>query len=108
MMPTRRLFILAATIAMLAVVLSFVGNCGDNAKTDAIIKTNEAANKWSHFQAKSVKGQLSEMQVNLIETLGGSAATEKAAHPNMPRRPRRSRTACVGFFQRIFNPVRAS
>lgn len=42
----------AVTIACLAVVLAFIGNKGDNAKTDAIIKTNEASNQWGYFQAK--------------------------------------------------------
>jgi len=34
----------AVTIAILAVALAFIGNKGDNARTDAIIKTNEASN----------------------------------------------------------------
>jgi hypothetical protein len=35
----------AITIALLAVVLALIENKGDNAKTDAIIKTSEAANR---------------------------------------------------------------
>ncbi len=45
----------AITIAVLAVIMSLIGNRGDNAKTESILKTTEAANKWSYFQAKSIK-----------------------------------------------------
>ena len=36
----------AVSIATMAVCLSVINIHGDNAKTDAIIKTNEASNKW--------------------------------------------------------------
>ena len=61
----------AISIAVLAVILSFVGNLGDNAKTDAIIKTNEASNQWGYFQAKSIKGQMAGMESELLDSLGG-------------------------------------
>jgi hypothetical protein len=68
----------ALTIAILAVILSFIGNLGDNAKTEAILKTNEASNKWGYFQAKSIKGQLSNLEGDLISNLGGDALPEKS------------------------------
>src|SRR5712671_537359 len=64
------------TIAVLAVILSFVGNLGDNAKTDAIIKTNEASNQWGYFQAKGIKGQMAAMQGELLAALGGAQPDE--------------------------------
>ena len=54
------------TIAVLAVVLAVVGNKGDNAKTDAIIKTNEAANQWAFFQAKGIKGSIASAEEDLM------------------------------------------
>ena len=42
----------AITIALLAVVLAVIENKGDNAKTDAIIKTSEASNRWGYYQSK--------------------------------------------------------
>ena len=66
----------AITIAVLAVILSFVGNLGDNAKTDAIIKTNEASNQWGYFQAKGIKGQMAGMQGELLAALGGAQPDE--------------------------------
>ena len=71
----------AISIAVLAVILSVVGNLGDNAKTDAILKTSEAANQWSYFQAKSIKQQVTEMGGSLIEAIGApqaDAGREKA------------------------------
>ena len=66
----------ALTIAILAVMLSFVENHGDNAKTDAIIRTNEAANQWGYYQAKSIKGQLAEMQGSLTKLSDGATLAE--------------------------------
>ena len=69
----------ALTIAILAVMLSFVENLGDNAKTDAILKTSEASNQWGYYQAKSIKAQIAGMHAGLLHTLGGSTAAEGAA-----------------------------
>ncbi len=69
----------AISIAVIAIVLSFVGNLGDNAKTDAIIKTNEATNQWGYFQAKSIKGQMAGMQGELLAALGGAQPDEARA-----------------------------
>jgi hypothetical protein len=66
----------ALSIAIIAVVLSFVGNRGDNAKTDAIIKTNEASDQWGYFQAKTIKGQMTAMHGDLLEKLSGSSPSE--------------------------------
>jgi uncharacterized protein (DUF3084 family) len=60
----------AISIAVLAVVLSLVGNLGDNAKTDAILKTNEASNQWGYFQAKSIKEQIAALRGSLVAELG--------------------------------------
>jgi Domain of unknown function (DUF4337) len=68
----------ALTIAILAVVLSFIGNLGDNAKTEAILKTNEATNKWGYFQAKSIKGQLSKIESDLLVNLSSGNSSEKS------------------------------
>lgn len=73
----------ALTIAILAICLSFVSNLGDNAKAEAGIKTTEASNQWSYFQAKSIKGQLSAMQGDLIARIsavssGGASAADEA------------------------------
>lgn len=67
----------ALTIAILAVILSFIGNLGDNAKTEAILKTNEASNKWGYFQAKSIKGQMSRLESDLLSNLGGTPLPDK-------------------------------
>lgn len=59
----------AVSIAGLAVVLAVVENKGDNAKTDAIIQTNEAANQWARFQSKSIKGTMVRMEHGLLSSL---------------------------------------
>ncbi len=60
---------IAITIAIIAVLLSYITMRGDNAKTDAIIKTNEAANKWGHFQSKSIKQHDDERALDIIKSL---------------------------------------
>ena len=62
----------AVTIAILAVALAVVGNKGDNARTDAIIKTNEASNQWAYFQAKGIKGSIASAEQELLTLLGPS------------------------------------
>lgn len=63
----------AISIAGFAVVLSVVGNKGDNAKTDAIIQTNEASNRWSHYQSKSLKEGLARVERSILELVQTSA-----------------------------------
>ena len=63
----------AVSIATMAVCLSVINIHGDNAKTDAIIKTNEASNKWGYFQAKSVKSHVGESQAAMLTTLSDTA-----------------------------------
>lgn len=76
----------ALTIAIIAVVLSFVENHGDNAKTDAIVKTNEASNRWAFYQAKSLKGNLAESTSELLSLLApADAAAAKVKQEKMEK-----------------------
>jgi hypothetical protein len=59
----------AITIALLAVVLAVLESKGDNAKTDAIIKTSEAANRWGYYQSKSIKQNLYETELEILSHL---------------------------------------
>ena len=63
----------AVSIAVMAVCLSVINIHGDNAKTDAIIKTNEASNKWGYFQSKSIKAHVGESQATMLTALSESA-----------------------------------
>src|SRR4051812_50221216 len=63
---------IALTIAILAVVLSLVNNLGDNSKTDAIIKTNQASDRWAYYQAKGIKENMAGMHASLLQSLGGA------------------------------------
>ena len=63
----------AISIAIMAVVLSFFANRGDNAKTDAIIHNTEAANQWSYYQAKSIKANMYEIQAKVLPCATGIA-----------------------------------
>jgi len=71
----------AITIAILAVGLTLIQSKSDDAKTDAILKTNEAANQWGYYQAKSLKQNLSETEGRLLTLLqpAGEAAPREAA-----------------------------
>ena len=72
----------AVTIASLAVVLAVIGNKGDNAKTDAIIKTNEASNQWGYFQAKGIKGSIATSEGELLTLL----APSQSASPEIAKK----------------------
>lgn len=66
----------AVTIALIAIVLSFIQNAGDNGTAQSIIKTNEASNQWAYYQAKSIKGTVVTMQGELLARL---ATTDQKA-----------------------------
>jgi hypothetical protein len=59
----------AVSIACMAVVLAFISDQADDAKTDAILNTNEATNAWSFFQAKSTKQHVTESDLHLLDVL---------------------------------------
>jgi hypothetical protein len=59
----------AVSIACMAVVLSFISDQADDAKTDAILSTNQASNAWSYFQAKSTKQQVIESDLHILGVL---------------------------------------
>ncbi len=64
----------AISIAALAVALSVIGNKGDNAKTDAIIQTNESANQWARFQSKSIKGTIARAESDILARIQAVSA----------------------------------
>ena len=65
--PFERL--IALSVAILAVVLAFVDNTGNNGQADAIVKTNLASNQWAYYQAKSLKENLSANNAELLAAL---------------------------------------
>lgn len=67
----------AISIAIIAVLLSYVSMRGDNGKTDAIINTNEASNQWAFYQAKSLKQHMAEMEADLLANLPNAGDTSK-------------------------------
>jgi Domain of unknown function (DUF4337) len=66
----------ALTISIVAICLTFIGNLGDNAKTEAIIRTNQSSDQWGYFQAKGIKGQMAAMQASVLSALAGPNATD--------------------------------
>jgi hypothetical protein len=68
----------AVTIAIVAVILSWITSRGDDAKTNAIIMTNAAANKWGHFQSKSIKERVMATSLDLASLMSVPAANEQA------------------------------
>ncbi len=63
----------AVSIAILAAVLAFVSMRGDNAKTDAGLKTTEAANQWALFQAKAIREHTLNVEINILSAMNPSA-----------------------------------
>jgi Domain of unknown function (DUF4337) len=69
---------IAISIAIMAVLLSFIGNKGDNAKTDSILKTNEASNQWAYFQSKSIKQTIRELEADVIALTPAASSPDAA------------------------------
>ncbi len=64
----------AVTIAIIAVILSWMTSRGDDAKTNAILMTNDATNKWGYFQSKSIKERVLATSLDLASVMNGPAA----------------------------------
>jgi hypothetical protein len=71
----------AITIALLAVVLAVIESKGDNAKTDAIIKTSEASNRWGYYQSKSIKQNLYETELEILSYLNPTGSEAGTVDP---------------------------
>lgn len=68
----------AVTIAILAVIVSFTAIIGEDSRTESIIKTNLATNKWGYFQAKSIKEHLVKVEKEIIASVAlAPAAAER-------------------------------
>lgn len=70
----------AVSIAMLAAVLAFVSMRGDNAKTDAGLRTTEASNQWAFFQAKASREHTLGVEINLLNAMNPSALNVDVAN----------------------------
>ena len=66
----------AVSIAIFAIILSFIQNAGDNGTAQQIVKTSEASNQWAYFQAKSIKGSLVNIESDLLARLSSTDQKE--------------------------------
>jgi len=63
----------AISIAILAMLLSFITNHGDDANTESLRLTTEAANQWAYYQAQSLKEHFSDQEIDILGTLSTNA-----------------------------------
>jgi hypothetical protein len=67
-------------IGILAVILALCSMGGDNAGKDATLKTIEAANVWSFFQAKNMRRHVLRVEIDELElTAQGNSSMPEAA-----------------------------
>lgn len=69
----------AVSIACMAVVLAFISDHADDAKTESILRTNEASNAWAYFQAKSTRQHVSEGDLVMLDALVEGGAMKRSA-----------------------------
>jgi Domain of unknown function (DUF4337) len=69
----------AISMALYTVGLAFTNALTNSARSASIILANDAAQKWSYFQSKSIKEQLKRLEISLGERLAtpGAANFEK-------------------------------
>jgi hypothetical protein len=75
----------AAWICVAAVLLAICSLGGSNATKDATLKTIEASNLWSFFQAKNIRRELFRVEIDQLEL-------QVASNPQMPE-PAKTATA---------------
>lgn len=66
---TSRIAVLTAVLTTIGAIFAYLGGHAQNAallyKNEAAIQKTAAANKWSHYQAKSTKQSLAELSATL-------------------------------------------
>jgi len=67
----------AISIAVMAVFLSYISMKGDNGKTDSIVATNKAADEYAFFQAKSLKRHMAENEADILKYLANTSEAAK-------------------------------
>jgi hypothetical protein len=67
----------AISIAVMAVFLSYISMKGDNGKTDSIVHTNEASNQWAFYQAKSLKEHMARNEADILKYLSNTPDSTK-------------------------------
>ncbi|MGC4123234.1 MAG: DUF4337 family protein [Myxococcales bacterium] len=65
----------AITMALYTVLIAFTGMLTSQARTKALLLSNEVANEWSFFQAKSTKQIIAGATKEIIERLPATPAT---------------------------------
>jgi len=62
--------LVAVSIAIMAVFLAIISMHGDNAKAESLRETNEKSNQWARYQAKSIKKNITQLELKLAKSLG--------------------------------------
>jgi hypothetical protein len=63
----------AATMAILAVLLAVDGLFGHRAHTEEILSQAKASDQWAYYQAKAIRRTTNEVAAQLAAALGGAA-----------------------------------
>lgn len=69
----------AVAIAAFTTLLAFGNMLTNQERTEAILSSNRATNRWSHYQSKSTKQQLSRLELSLLTRQGGAMLAEDTA-----------------------------
>ena len=82
MAQERWIMYVALTAAVLAVLAAIAALLAEHQATHAMMDQIQSSDKWSHYQAKSIKANLLATKIELLEGLGkgaGRADSEKRA-----------------------------
>ena len=61
----------AVAMALITVVVAFNGMLTNQARTEALLLSNEATNQWAYFQAKSTKAAIVRATRDIVDQLPG-------------------------------------
>jgi hypothetical protein len=66
----------AATMAIIAAALALVSVFGHIATTEELLRQQQASDKWSYYQAKSIRRYESEIARDLFAAMGANSAKQ--------------------------------
>lgn len=70
----------AISMSVYAVLLAFTTMLTNQARTEALLLSNQSANQWAYFQAKSTKGVVVTAEAELVAAIAPDALAPAAAN----------------------------
>lgn len=85
------------TVSLFAVALAYISLVGSSARSGALTAKAEASNRWSHYQAKSIKQYIVEMEGAVLSGFAEGGAAPAAGEEALRAHVEKNRSEVARF-----------